>query len=71
MIESGPEAEAGDAGLGQQPDELPLALGVLEADPGRQQELPALKPRGRVEQLRDVDPADLGLARNLPSGGDL
>ena len=71
MIEAGAEAEAGDAGVGKQADELPLLLGVLERDPGGQQELAAREPGRGIEQLGDVDPADLPLGAPRLSRQDL
>jgi hypothetical protein len=71
VVEAGPEAEAGDSRFGEQTDELPLPVRRVEPDPGGQQELAALQPRRRVEQLGDVDPADLALRRAVAPGGDL
>ncbi len=59
MPEAGAEAEAGEAVLGEQGDELALAGCARELDPGGQQELLAGEPRGRVIELGDVNPADL------------
>ena len=71
VVEAGAEAESGDAGIGEEPDELPLQLGVVERDARGEQKLAAREPGRRVEQLCDVHPANLALARSLLPGQDL
>src|SRR6185437_6478694 len=62
VVKAGAEAEARHPGVGEPANEGPLFLRVLEWDPGRQQELTAREPRCGIEQLGDMDPA------NLPRG---
>jgi hypothetical protein len=56
--EAGAEPDAREPVVGERGDEVALALGGVERQPGREQELAARQPRGRVAQLGDVHPAD-------------
>ena len=61
MVEAGAEPEAGQVMLGQPGDELALLLRRVELDAGGEDELASRQPRGWVDQLGDVHPADGGL----------
>ena len=71
VIEAGAESQAGNARVGKPADERPLLLGVLQRDAGGEQELAAREPGRGIEQLGDVDPANLSLGRPVPSRQNL
>ena len=71
VIEAGAESQAGNARVGEPADERPLLLGVLQRDAGGEQELAAREPGRGIEQLGDVDPANLALGRPVPSRQNL
>ena len=66
VAEAGAEAEPGELVVGEPRDERALALGGVELEPGREQQLAAGHPRRRVLQLRDVDPAHGRVEARLP-----
>ena len=56
--EARPHPDAGEAVVVEPRDERPLAVGVGELHPGREEDLAARQPRGRIEQLARVHPPD-------------
>ena len=57
MLEADPEAETGEMAAGQQPNELSLALFVVELDAGGEQQLAAREPRASGPAARRCAPS--------------
>jgi hypothetical protein len=71
IAEAEAKPEPGEPVLGEAPDVLALRGGVLaDAERGREQELAALEPGGRVRELGDVQPADV-VREAVRAGRDL
>ncbi len=66
VLEADAEPDAGDPVRGEPRDVLALALVRLQLAAGRQQQLAAGQPRGRVQQLRAVDRAHRRRGRRMP-----
>src|SRR5881394_247375 len=68
VVEAGAEAKPSEVVLGEQADVGALLGGAVERDAGGQHQLAAGKPRGRVLQLGDMDPAQRRLGRARARG---